>query len=749
MTQPSGFTADLRISPRPASLALFLIAVVIFVLSYQPSALIAKIEVAALSASLVFIARLAWWLDNQQSPNEPVGSLRAWLPQLSRWILLLTCAALFPLSAIWIGWPAALLFAVLPVALAAVLVGLKASLLFAFAESVLIGAIFVRYQAISALMSVSAVISIWALWLLLLAAYRPMLDTSQWAQEYIHSARILLDDARARKAELESALKDLADANQQLARLNQLAHGLRQAADDARAAKEQFVANVSHELRTPLNMIIGFTEMILHSPQTYGKKIPGALLADLTVIKRNAEHLSHLIDDVLDLSQIDTDQMALTRENLPFQEIIEFSLAAVMPLYRLKGLYLKREGDEELPVIFCDRTRIREVMLNLLSNAGRFTEKGGVVVCARRVGDVLEVAVRDTGPGIAPEDQDKLFHPFEQLDASIRRRYGGTGLGLAISKRFIELHHGKIWVDSQIGVGTTFSFQIPLNTPPPLASGLPRGINPYLPIEQRAHLPHLPKKSAPPRYLVFEQGSVLQHLLRRYLGEIDIEPVSSLAEARQRLANHPARALLINGVSINETLESLKGQVDHLKGIPIITCSLPEAAGQASAAMGVADILVKPITRQSLLESLEKLQVDSGSVLIVDDEPDVLQLFSRILASAGKNYRVLQAQDGVEALHILEECCPDVILLDLVMPNLNGFQLLELCKQKPELQNIPIIIISARNPSGQPIASQGLAVTQTEGLSARQLLACIQAISQFLSVGGQPADPDTPTIPPG
>ena len=165
--------------------------------------------------------------------------------------------------------------------------------------------------------------------------------------------------------------------------------------------------------------------------------------------------------------------------------------------------------------------------------------------------------------------------------------------------------------------------------------------------------------------------------------------------------------------------------------------------------MGVADILVKPITRQSLLESLEKLQVDSGSVLIVDDEPDVLQLFSRILASAGKNYRVLQAQDGVEALHILEECCPDVILLDLVMPNLNGFQLLELCKQKPELQNIPIIIISARNPSGQPIASQGLAVTQTEGLSARQLLACIQAISQFLSVGGQPADPDTPTIPPG
>ena len=165
--------------------------------------------------------------------------------------------------------------------------------------------------------------------------------------------------------------------------------------------------------------------------------------------------------------------------------------------------------------------------------------------------------------------------------------------------------------------------------------------------------------------------------------------------------------------------------------------------------MGVAGILIKPITRQKLLENLEQLHILEGTVLIVDDEPDALQLFGRMLASSGRNYRVLLARDGLDALHILEECRPDVILLDLVMPNMNGFQLLELRGQKPELQGIPIIVISARNPAGHPVVSQGLAVTQAEGLSVRQLMACIQALSQILSVTGTSADPGQPEVQPG
>src|SRR6185503_18004148 len=199
----------------------------------------------------------------------------------------------------------------------------------------------------------------------------------------------------------EQALADLAQANLQMTRLNILAQGLRQAAEEARRAKEEFVANVSHELRTPLNMIIGFSETILQSPGAYGKKIPPALLADLMVIYRNAEHLSELINDVLDLSQVDAEKMALTKEQAQLGEIVEEATTAIRPLYTSKGLYLDVDIPENLPSIFCDRTRIREVLLNLLSNAGRFTERGGVHLRGWLKGNDVVVSVTDSGPGIA------------------------------------------------------------------------------------------------------------------------------------------------------------------------------------------------------------------------------------------------------------------------------------------------------------------------------------------------------------
>ncbi len=726
-----GFESDMRITSKPVIVCLILAGIGIFTLSFAQSDLTRQVAVALFALAVTGLAGLAWALDGAR-------------PRLGRWFTLGVLAATLFFSDVWLDVPLALILTFLPVGLAAALISLEASVVCAVLQTVLTLALFRIRGDLSPAFLGFVLLAIWATLGLMVAIYRPVFQVAHWTWEYFNSARILLEEARNRKAELEKALQDLADTNHQLARLNQLAQGLRQMAEDARTAKEQFVANVSHELRTPLNMIIGFIEMILQSPQTYGKKIPGSLLADLTVIQRNAEHLSHLIDDVLDLSQIETDQMALTKESIRFQEILEFSTTAVLPLYKLKGLYLKTEVAEDLPEVFCDRTRMREVMLNLLSNAGRFTEQGGVVVHAWWEAKNLHVAVKDTGPGISGEDQQKLFHPFEQLDSSIRRKYGGTGLGLAISKRFIELHDGKIWVESQPGLGTTFRFQIPLTVLPPIPSHLPPWIHPYLPVEQREHLPRIPKKAATPRFVVFEHGNALQRLLTRYMGEVEIVPVASLDEAQEQIANHPARALLINRLSIGAMLDDLKGQPDLIKGMPTIVCSVPEVIEEASAAMGVAGILVKPVTRRKLIDSLAQLHIDEGVVLIVDDEPDALQLFGRMLASSKKKYRVLLARDGLDALHILEECRPDVILLDLVMPNMNGFELLEMRAQNPELQGIPIIVISARNPAGHPVVSHGLAVTQAEGLSVRQMIACIQSLSQILSATGPSADPGLP-----
>ena len=246
------------------------------------------------------------------------------------------------ISAYWLSAGGRCCLNTLPVALAGAMISVPASAVIAAVQTVII--LYVPglgYQNLEEPVLWSAVFSLWGTVGVLFAVYYPVNRVAKWAWEYFQRAQNLLEEARNRRMELEQANDDLADANQQLTRLNLLAQGLRQEADDARTAKAQFVANVSHELRTPLNMITGFSEMILQSPETYGGNLPPALLADLSVIERNAEHLGDLINDVLDLSQVDADQMALTKEYIDFTEVVDLAVTAVRPLYTSKGLYLK------------------------------------------------------------------------------------------------------------------------------------------------------------------------------------------------------------------------------------------------------------------------------------------------------------------------------------------------------------------------------------------------------------------------
>jgi signal transduction histidine kinase/FixJ family two-component response regulator len=459
---------------------------------------------------------------------------------------------------------------------------------------------------------------IWGTVGLIWLSQRPLMTAFEWSWSSAQHSIRLLEEARDHRLQLKQVLAELTDANSQLIRLNHLTQGLRRAAEEARRAKEQFVANVSHELRTPLNMIIGFSEMILKAPEVYGQGIPPVLLADLAVILRNSQHLSNLIDDVLDLSQIETGRMALSKERAMLVEIIETAAAAVRPLYQSKGLYLETDVEPRLPLVVCDPTRIREVVLNLLSNAGRFTERGGACVRAWRQDDEVLVSVRDTGPGIAPDDMGRIFQPFEQVDASVRRRHGGSGAAL------------------------------------------------------------------------------------------------------------PA-------------------------GIPAMVCTVSGAC-EAADALGAAAYLVKPVSRDDLLAALERLlsaKEGEKTILVVDDEPEARQLFWRMLVSAERSYRVIPATNGRQALDILEEERPDAILLDLIMPQMDGFAFLEARAQDPALQNIPVVLISARDPGGQPVSSSALAITQAGGLSVPQLLGCIERVTRFLSPMAPPSDRSPPGTPRG
>ncbi len=665
-------------------------------------------------------------------------------PRLTAWVFVSGWFAVNATVAAFLGITQAWWLTMLSGGLALLFIGRKAGLGFAALAT------FVMLMAPAGWLPFAAgartlpVLTAWGVFGLVWLALRPIQSAGEVVWSAYRQSLELLEASRENQLRLQQALADLQAANEQQVRLNRWADGLRREAEEARRAKEQFVANVSHELRTPLNMIIGFSEMIVNTPHAYGRQLPPALLSDLMVVLRNSQHLASLIDDVLDLSQLEAGQMALDREPVLLTEVIAAASTAVRPLYESKSLYLKLELPVDLPPVLADRTRIREVLLNLLSNAGRFTESGGVTVRVERQRDDLVTSVADTGPGIAEPEQARLFQPFQQLDGTFRRRYGGTGLGLSISKKFVELHGGRMWVESQPGSGATFYFSLPLKLDAPAQAGTLRWLVPGWEFLQRTHPSLAEKATVRQRMVVCDSSTALAGWLPHYLPNLDVVVRADLTSAVEEAITTCAQALLVNASSVAETLRWSEVAGPQLEGITTVICSVPGASDVAHH-LGVTEYLVKPIGRDRLLSTLERLPLVGKTVLVADDDEDLLRLVWRLLNAAGQGYRVLTANNGRDAWRILREERPDAILLDLMMPEMDGFELLAAKNADPDLAAIPAVVISARDPLGHVIVSRALALTRGEGLSLPQLLACIEAVTAILSPTPGPVDP-TPAV---
>ena len=574
-----------------------------------------------------------------------------------------------------------------------------------------------------------------------------MLTVTQWSLFSRREARRSLEEIQLHRMELKQVQEDLLHANQGLSRLSDRLRAMHQIAEEARQAKEVFVANVSHELRTPLNMIIGFSELITQSPRIYGVELPPALLSDIATIQRNSQHLSELVNDVLDLSRVEADRMTLRKDWIDISEIINDAVLTVQPLYESKGLYLKTTVSEDMPAVFCDSTRIRQVIINLLSNAGRFTEQGGVEIKARSDHNALVVSVIDTGPGLALEDQKKLFKPFQQLDGTIQHRFGGSGLGLTISKKFVELHHGRMWLESERGVGTDVSFNLPINTPAAILTDSPiRWLNPYEPYEPRTRRSKMPRPQIGPRYVLLEEEDELQRVFDRYLDDAELVSVKGIEEAIQEIANVPAQALVVNA----SPLEDESALIARLNALPYdtpaIACRVP-CAKEVRKQLGIIRYLIKPIDLEALLSTLAEIGDDVKDVLLVDDNQEVLQLFARMLSAAEHHYDVLRASNGRRALSMLRERKPDVMLLDLIMPEMNGFQVLKEKSLDPTIRDIRVVVISSRDPMGEPLVSDNLIVARRGGLSMPELVACVQSLSRILNPPERPVGQEQPEKP--
>lgn len=348
------------------------------------------------------------------------------------------------------------------------------------------------------------------------------------------------------------------------------------------------------------------------------------------------------------------------------------------------------------------------------------------------------ISAADTDPGIAKRDQERVFEPFQQVDSSIRRQYGESGLGLTISKQFIEMHGGKMWMESELGEGTIFSFSLPLesSSPPPLAFGVSHSmLRSIIPDDEIGYRLRTRRSQAPPistaeRYVVIDQEQTLQRLLARYLPDSKVEALPDVTSAIAVLNHSPAQALILNVPRTEDVRTTTLMNLPY--GTPAVTCWMP-GKHEAANRLGVVEYLIKPLTREKLLASLANLGSKVKTVLIVDDEEDELHLFARYLEADGHGYAILQVTNGQRALSMLRSRHPDVMLLDLMMPGMDGFKVLEEKRRDSSICEIPVIVISSRDPAGDPIVSDTFIVTQSGGLTQRNLIACIQALGEILA----------------
>jgi len=485
----------------------------------------------------------------------------------------------------------------------------------------------------------------------------------------------------------ERTLMDLEQSRAALLAAKDEAEAARTVAEEANKAKSAFLANMSHELRTPLSAVIGYSEMLEEEVEELGER---TILADLGKIKSNAKHLLSLINDVLDLSKVEANKMDLFIEPLDVTGFVTDTASTVESLVSRKANTLVLDVATDVGMMRTDIVKLRQCLFNLLSNAAKFTENGQITLSARREtlpsGDWLRFAVTDSGIGMTPEQMDRLFQRFMQADETTTRQFGGTGLGLSLSRAFAQLLGGDIAVESTLGQGTCFTLRLPV-----AADGN----------QSVAAEPSPATVAIRDQILVIDDEAAQRELMTRFL-ERRGYAVLTAANGRDglELARRALPRLILLDVMMPEmdgwsVLSKLK-QDEATTEIPVVMVSFVADPGM-SEALGAADALPKPVDWGKLERLMEKLRGPAGRALVVDDDPDMRERLRAVLERSG--WLVTEASNGAEALDRMSPP-PELVLLDLTMPVMDGFSFLHRLRALPECADIPVIVLSARDISG-------------------------------------------------
>ncbi|MFO7763998.1 MAG: response regulator [Wenzhouxiangellaceae bacterium] len=480
------------------------------------------------------------------------------------------------------------------------------------------------------------------------------------------------------------------------ARMYEKIKSAEKAANAANQAKSQFLANMSHELRTPMNAVIGYSEMLKEEAEDQGAQ---DFIPDLDRICKASKHLLHLINDILDLSKVEADKIELYPEPIDIEEFIEEISSGIGPIMEANGNILEIVRKQDVTEIVSDVTRLRQVVLNLISNAAKFTREGTVRLTVSSKSEDgtgwLDIEVSDTGIGMSPEQIQQVFQPFTQADASTTRKYGGTGLGLAISKSYCEMMGGTITVGSEQGKGSTFTVHIPANLE--LAPSDPNAAQAETATGRPESLQASAGKGAV--VLVIDDDSSARDLLRRLL---EREGYRVYTSDRGKSGLDMAREVRPDVITLDALMPEMDGwtvlgalkQDLELSHIPVVMISFVDEPGKGLA-LGAAEYITKPVKRNQLLDILARLDKTADTeVLVVEDDDDTRNLICNWLENEGWNAHC--AVNGREGLELFRELRPSVVLLDLMMPEVDGFEFLGTLRCEFPDDDSSVIVITAK-----------------------------------------------------
>jgi signal transduction histidine kinase/DNA-binding response OmpR family regulator len=517
-------------------------------------------------------------------------------------------------------------------------------------------------------------------------ALAPVFLEAQRARIQSRSREELVAEVQQKNRELEQHSARLEETVAQ--RTSELRDAMR-AAEEASQAKSRFLANMSHELRTPMNAIIGYSEMLKEDAEDDGN---GEAARDLDKILQAGKHLLALINDVLDLSKIEAGKMELYLESFEVEPMIHEVVSTIDALVQKKSNRLRIELAPDLGKMRADLTKVRQALFNLLSNAAKFTQSGTITLSARREAiegrDWLGFAVSDTGIGIPPEKLGHVFEEFSQADESTTRDYGGTGLGLPISRRFCQMMGGDITLESEVGRGSTFTIRLPAGAETAGPAGAAARETPA---------------QGERTVLVIDDDPTALDLLARALQKAGFRVVSCtdgqevLELARTLRPTAITLDVIMPGMDGWAVLRELKSDPDT-RDIPVIMVTMTTEKDMGYA-LGATEFLTKPIERESLVRLIERFRITQGEgpLLVVDDDAEVRGMVRRAMEREG--WRVNEAENGRAALDALSREKPQLILLDLMMPVMDGFDFVMEMRKREEWRSIPVIVVTAKDLS--------------------------------------------------